>query len=83
MPRGCGTTRCLSVTGRLHLDILAIPCHFAGGADHALRLELGNRLLVLLVAPVDVAALVDGSRRPEELVQPLLEQRVLARGPVR
>src|SRR3954447_24796424 len=53
-------------------------CHFAGRADHALGLELGERLLVLLVAPIDVAALVDDSRRPEKLVQALLEQRVLA-----
>ena len=51
--------------------------HFAGGADHPLRFELGNRLLVLLPAPVDVASLVDGGRRPEELVQTIVEQRVL------
>ena len=53
-------------------------CHFAGRADHALGLELGERLLVLLVVPVDVAALVNGSRRPEQPVQALLKQRVLA-----
>src|SRR6476661_9175669 len=51
--------------------------HFAGRADHPLRFELGNRLLVLLPAPVDVASLVDGDRRPEELVQTIVEQRVL------
>ena len=52
--------------------------HLAGRADHAFRLELGNRLAVLLPTPVDVATLVYGSRRPEELVQTLVEQRVLA-----
>jgi len=52
-------------------------CHFAGGAEHPLSLELGERLLVLLVVPVDVAALVDGSRRAEQLVQALFEQCVL------
>ena len=52
--------------------------HFADGADHALGLELGERLLVLLVVPVDVAALMDSGRGPEELVQPLLEQRIFA-----
>ena len=39
--------------------------HFAGGADHPIRFELGNRLLILLVAPIDITALVDGSRRAE------------------
>ena len=53
-------------------------CHFAGRADHALSLELGERLLVLLIVPVDVAALMDSGWRAEELVQALLEQRVLA-----
>ena len=48
-------------------------CHFAGGADHPLSLELGERLLVLLVVPVDVAALVDSGRRPEKLVQALFK----------
>ena len=51
---------------------------FAGRADHALGLELGNRLAVLLPAPVDAATLVYGNRRPEELVQTVVEQRVLA-----
>src|SRR6476661_6284316 len=47
-------------------------------ADHALCFELGNRLAVLLPAPVDAATLVYGNRRPEELVQTIVEQRVVA-----
>ena len=39
------------------------------GANHVFRFELGNRLAVLLPAPVDITSLVDGGRRPEELVQ--------------
>src|SRR4051794_30381903 len=52
--------------------------HFTGRADHALGLELGNRLAVLLPAPVDAATPVYGSRRPEQLVQAIVEQRVVA-----
>ena len=52
--------------------------HFAGGADHALGLELGNRLAVLLPAPIEVATPVYGSRWPEELVQTIVEQRIIA-----
>ena len=55
-----------------------ISHYFVGGADHALGLELGNCLVVLFPAPVDAAALMYGSRRPEELMQTLVEQRVLA-----
>ena len=39
--------------------------HFAGGADHALGLELGNRLAVLLPAPIDAATLVYGTGGPK------------------
>ena len=52
--------------------------HFAGGADQPFRFELGKRLAVLLPAPIDIAALVNSSRRSKKLVQALLEQRVFA-----
>jgi hypothetical protein len=51
--------------------------HFASGADRAIDLKLGKRLLILLVAPIDITALVDGSRRPEKPEQALVEQRLL------
>src|SRR4051812_12525184 len=60
--------------GRLGVSV----CQFAGRADRPLRLKLGKRLLVLLVAPIDVAALIDSSRWPEQLVQARLEQCVFA-----
>ena len=40
--------------------------------------ELGDRLLILLPAPIDVAAPVYGRWRPEQLVQTIVEQCVLA-----
>jgi hypothetical protein len=40
---------------------------FAGGADYSFRFKLDQRLVVLVVAPIDVAVLVDGSRWPVEL----------------
>jgi len=67
-----------AVAGAARGRIGGSPHHFSGGADHPFRLKLGERLLVLLVAPVDVAKLMHGGRRAEELVQALLEQRVLA-----
>ncbi len=51
--------------------------HFASGADHPIRFALSDRLLVLLPAPVGITALVDSGRRPEQLVQAIVEQRVL------
>jgi len=48
------------------------------GADHSLRFELGNCLLVLIPAPINVASLMKGGRRPEKLVQALGQQRVFA-----
>src|SRR3954447_6322732 len=39
--------------------------YLAGGADHFLRLELGNRLAVLLPAPVDAVTVVYSTGGPK------------------
>src|SRR3954451_24755323 len=72
---GAGKGQCLV---RLGGRIGGLAHHLASRADHALGLELGNCLAVLLPAPVDAATLVYGSRRPEELVQTVVEQRIVA-----
>src|SRR4051812_38952916 len=50
--------------------------HFVGGTDRPFRFELGECFLILIPAPINVAVLMDGSRRPEKLVQALSQQHV-------
>ena len=52
--------------------------HFAGGADQPFRFELGKRFLILIPAPIDIPALVNGGRRSVKLAQALGQQRVFA-----
>ena len=63
---------------RLRGRIDGLAHHLVGRADHALGLELGNCLAVLFPAPINAATLMHGSRRPEELVQTIVEQRIVA-----
>ena len=56
--------------------IVGLVQQLTGRADHALCCKLGTCRLVLIPAPVAVAALVDCSRRSEELIQALVEQHV-------
>ena len=58
--------------------MVGLAHHLVGRADYAFGLELGNCLAVLLPAPVDIAISVNGSRRSEELVETVVEQRVFA-----
>src|ERR1051325_11535789 len=51
---------------------------FAGRADLPFSFELGDRLVVLLVAPIDVAVLMDGGGRPKKLVEALEKQCIFA-----
>jgi hypothetical protein len=63
---------------RLPVRIGHSVVYFAGRADQPLGFELGQCFLVLLVIPVNIAALVDDGRRPEKLVQALSKQGVFA-----
>src|SRR4051812_15970758 len=79
-------TRLFSLPGRCRLRDCwcCFECRIGGaggergGGAPPPRFGRGNRLAVLLPAPVDAATLVYGNRRPEELVQTVVEQRVVA-----
>src|SRR5215212_9729925 len=75
--RSCGSAISGAVVGPA-LDRIGGSGIEQSGADRPLRLKLGKRLLILVPAPINVAALMNGSRRPEKLVQALGQQRLFA-----